>query len=170
MQSPVPFCSGPTDTNSCCRSERICACAGRRGQTAAVGHRSGADIQAIESLNRHDITAAPASDVDALVSQWTDDFVLIPPAGPVVRGRAANVAMIEQARPQLARFEPVAYEANFEEIIVAGDYAFACGEFKSAARPRDGGSDTVSPQWTQRADSSWLGRGDSLCRSFAPAL
>ena len=86
-----------------------CAHGGTRGLTAAVGLQSDADVQAIEALNRHDITAALASDVDAVVSQWTDDFVLIAPAGPVVRGRAANVAMIEQARPQLDKFEPVAY-------------------------------------------------------------
>jgi ketosteroid isomerase-like protein len=109
------------------------ACAGKLGHTAAIALRS--DIHAIETLNRHDITAALASDVDAVVSQWTDDFVLIPPAGPVVRGRAANAAMIEQARPQLDKFEPVAYEVNFEEIIVAGDYAFALGTVQKCGAP-----------------------------------
>lgn len=138
-----------------------CACAGKRGQTAAVGLRSDADLQAIEALNRHDITAALASDVDAVVSQWTDDFVLIPPAGPVVRGRAANVAMIDQARPHLNKFEPVAYEVTFEEIIVTGDYAFAWGQFKSAARPRAGGSDIVSNGkllrvYQRQPDGRWL--------------
>ena len=42
------------------------------------------------------------------------------------------------------KFEPVAYEVSFDEIIVAGDYAFAWGQFRSAARPRAGGSDIVS--------------------------
>jgi ketosteroid isomerase-like protein len=138
-----------------------CASAGRPGQTAAVALRADADIQAIESLNRHDISAALASDVDAVASQWTDDFVLIPPAGPAVRGRAANVAMMEQARPQLDRFEPVAYEVHFEEIIVAGDYAFAWGQFTSAARPRDGGPDIVSNGkllriYQRQPDGRWL--------------
>jgi ketosteroid isomerase-like protein len=137
------------------------ACAGKRGQTPAAPLRSGADLQAIEALNRHDIAAALASDVDAVVSQWTDDFVLIPPAGPVVRGRAANAAMIEQARPQLDKFEPVAYEVDFDEIIVTGDYAFAWGQFKSAARPRIGGSDIVSTGklfrvYQRQPDGRWL--------------
>lgn len=137
------------------------ACSGEGGQTAAGSFRPDADVKAIEALNRHDVTAGLASDIDAVVSQWTDDFVLIPPAGPVVRGRAANVAMMEQARPQLDKFEPVAYEVNFDEIIVAGDYAFAWGQFRIAARPRAGGSDIVSNGkllrvYQRQPDGRWL--------------
>jgi hypothetical protein len=55
------------------------------------------DRSAIEALNQHDVTAALASDVEAIVSQWTDDFVVIPPAGPIVRGRFANAAVPARA-------------------------------------------------------------------------
>ena len=41
-----------------------------------------ADWRAIEALNDHDVKAALASDVEAIVSQWTDDFTVIPPVGP----------------------------------------------------------------------------------------
>src|SRR6185503_12985497 len=53
------------------------ACADRGGQTAAASLRREADVEAIEALNRHDVTAGLASDIDAVASQWTDDFVLI---------------------------------------------------------------------------------------------
>ena len=45
------------------------------------------DLHAITALNQHDVDAVLASDIDALISQWTDDFVVIPSAGPIVRGR-----------------------------------------------------------------------------------
>ena len=52
-----------------------------------------ADRRAINALNDHDVKAALASDVEAIVSQWTDDFTVIPPSGPIVRGRSANAAL-----------------------------------------------------------------------------
>jgi ketosteroid isomerase-like protein len=82
-----------------------------------------ADRRAIEALNQHDVKAALASDIDAIVSQWTDDFVVLPPAGPIVRGRSANAAAAEQGKEQMQALIPVDYVVEFEEIIVTGDYA-----------------------------------------------
>jgi uncharacterized protein (TIGR02246 family) len=96
------------------------------------------DIRAIKALNQHDVRAVLASDFDAIVSQWTDDFVVIPPAGPIVRGRAANAAPIESAKKQGVTFEHAEYSVDFEEIVVAGDYAFEWGTFKGAMRPPGG--------------------------------
>lgn len=100
-----------------------------------------ADRRAIEALNQHDVKAALASDIDAIVSQWTDDFVVLPPAGPIVRGRSANAAAAEQGKEQMPALIPVDYVVEFEEIIVTGDYAFEWGTYRGAARPRAGGSD-----------------------------
>jgi ketosteroid isomerase-like protein len=102
-----------------------------------------ADRRAIEALNQHDVQAALASDVEAIVSQWTDDFVVIPPAGPIVRGRAANAAMAEQGKEQMQAHIPVDYVVEIEEITVTGDYAFEWGTYRGAARPRAGGSDVT---------------------------
>ena len=101
------------------------------------------DLRAIEALNHHDVKAALASDVEAIVSQWTADFVVIPPAGPVVRGRSANAALVEQGRELMQAFIPVDYVVEIEEITVAGDYAFEWGTYRGAARPRAGGSDVT---------------------------
>jgi ketosteroid isomerase-like protein len=100
-----------------------------------------ADRRAIEALNQHDVKAALASDIDAIVSQWTDDFVVIPPAGPVVRGRSANAAAAEQGKEQMQALIPVDYVVEFEEIIVTGDYAVEWGTYRGAVRPRAGGDD-----------------------------
>lgn len=102
-----------------------------------------ADRRAIEALNQHDVKAALAGDVEAIVSQWTDDFVVIPPAGPIVRGRSANAALVEQAKEQMQALIPVDYIVEIEEIIVTGDYAFEWGTYRGAARPRAGGSDAT---------------------------
>ena len=82
-----------------------------------------------------------ASDIEAIVSQWTDDFVVIPSAGPIVRGRSANAALAEQGREQMQAFIPVDHVVEIEEITVTGDYAFEWGTYRGAARPRAGGSD-----------------------------
>jgi ketosteroid isomerase-like protein len=98
-----------------------------------------ADRRAIEALNEHDVRAALRSDLDAIVSQWTDDFVVLPPAGPIVRGRSANAAAAEQGRAQMQAFIPVDYVVDVEEIIIAGDYAFEWGTYRGSVRPRAGG-------------------------------
>jgi ketosteroid isomerase-like protein len=100
-----------------------------------------ADRRAIEALNQHDMKAALASDIDAIVSQWTDDFVVLPPVGPIVRGRSANAAIAEQGKEQIPSLIPVEYVVEFEEITVTGDYAFEWGTYRGAARPRAGGSE-----------------------------
>ena len=99
------------------------------------------DRRAIEALNDHDVKATLASDVDAIVSQWTEDFVVLPPAGPIIRGRAANAAAAEQGKAQLQQLIAVDYSVNFEEITVSGDHAVAWGTYRSTVRPRAGGAD-----------------------------
>jgi ketosteroid isomerase-like protein len=84
-----------------------------------------------------------ASDVATITSQWTDDFAMIPAAGPIVRGRAANVEMVERGNEQISALEPLKYEVEFEEIEVVGDYAFEWGTYRGASRPRAGG-ETIS--------------------------
>jgi ketosteroid isomerase-like protein len=98
-----------------------------------------ADRRAIQALNEHDVRAALKSDIDAIVSQWSDDFVILPPAGPIVRGRRANAAAAEQGRTQMQAFIPVDYVVDVEEITVTGDYAFEWGTYRSSVRPRAGG-------------------------------
>ena len=102
-----------------------------------------ADRHAIEALNQHDVKSALASDVDAIVSQWSDDFVVIPPAGPIVRGRSANAAIVEKGKEQMKAFEPIEYVVQIEELTVSGDYAFEWGTFRGAARPLSGGSNVT---------------------------
>ena len=117
------------------------------------------DLRAIEALNQHDIDAVLSSDFDALISQWTDDFVVISPSS-VVRGRSANAAVMEGARAMADQLEPVEHVLDFEETIVAGDYAFQWGTFRSISRSRASGEvfsggGKLMRILQRQADGSW---------------
>jgi ketosteroid isomerase-like protein len=96
------------------------------------------DSRAIEALNQHDTDAVLSSDFDALISQWTDDFVLISRSS-IVRGRSANAALMEAARTVADQLEPLEHVLDFKETIVAGDYAIQWGTFRSSSRSRASG-------------------------------
>lgn len=98
------------------------------------------DLRAIESLNQRDVQAALASDLDLMMSQWSDDFTILPPGGPIVRGRNANIAIAREGMAQVSAFEPVEHVVEFEEIVVAGNYAFEWGTYRGTSRPRAGGN------------------------------
>ena len=117
------------------------------------------DLGAIEALNQHDIDAVLSSDVDALISQWTDDFVLIT-QNSIVRGRSANAALLEPAREMATQLEPLEHVLDFEETIVAGDYAFQWGTFRSSSRARASGEmfsggGKLMRILQRQADGSW---------------
>ena len=95
-------------------------------------HNLEADIQAIQALNQHDINASMAMDVDAIVSQWTDDFVTLSSAA-IVRGRSVNASSAKVSMEQMKGFKPLEYNLDAEEITVAGDYAFEWGTYRGSA-------------------------------------
>jgi ketosteroid isomerase-like protein len=84
------------------------------------------DLRAIEALNQRDINAVMASDLAAIASQWTDDFVILPSAGPIVRGRAANAEIAERGKQQIEAMEPLDYRVDFDEIEIVDERRSAC--------------------------------------------
>src|SRR5688572_20895381 len=101
------------------------------------------DLRAIEALNERHIAAVLANDMDAVIAEWSDDFSVLPPVGPIVRGRRANEAIVRSGIEQIRAFEPVEYIERVEEIEVAGHYAFEWGTYRGTSRRRAGG-DLVS--------------------------
>jgi ketosteroid isomerase-like protein len=47
------------------------------------------DLRAIDAVNTRDVEFALANDADMMMSQWTEDVVLLQPGAPIMRGRAA---------------------------------------------------------------------------------
>ena len=99
------------------------------------------DLRAIEALNKHDVEAVLAGDVPAIACQWTDDFVVLS-SRATIRGKAANLALIETSAEQMKAFEPVDYVVEFEEITISGEIAYEWGTYRGRVRPRAGGEAT----------------------------
>jgi uncharacterized protein (TIGR02246 family) len=114
------------------------------------------DLRAIEAVNRRDVQFALANDVEMMTSQWTDDFVLLQPAAPIMRGRAA----IAEAFRSVESPEIVAYALDIQEVKVLGDHAFQWGTYRYGMRPRSGG-ETVHTNGKimrilqRQADGTW---------------
>jgi uncharacterized protein (TIGR02246 family) len=94
-----------------------------------------ADLHAIEDINRRDVQYALANDAARMMSQWTDDFVLLPAAGPIMRGRSA----IAEAFRGVESPEIVAYVLDIQEVKVLGDHAYQWGTYEYSVRPQTGG-------------------------------
>ena len=93
------------------------------------------DLRAIEAINQRDVQYALANDAAMMMSQWTDDIVLLPPAGPIQRGRS----VIAEAFRGVESPEIVESVLDIQEIKVLGDFAFEWGTYHYSVRPRGGG-------------------------------
>src|SRR4029077_17809888 len=93
------------------------------------------DLRAIEAINQRDIQFALDGDAAMMMSQWTDDFVLLPPAGPILRGRRVIAEAFQGGESP----EMVEYVLDIQEVKVLGDHAFQWGTYHYRVRPRAGG-------------------------------
>ena len=100
--------------------------------------------EAINKLHDLDIQASLALDADKLESLWTDDIVTIAPGGPPVVGIGANRAKLDKMVAQMRSVEILAYDEQFQEVRVAGDWAFEYGVITGRTRPFQGGDETSS--------------------------
>jgi len=82
------------------------------------------DKRAIQKLTEAWLAAVRRKDIPALMNLITEDVVFLPPGVPPVRGKAAVEAMFAGFFPQFSSIEQT---AATEEVIVAGDWAFAWG-------------------------------------------
>jgi ketosteroid isomerase-like protein len=122
--------------------------------------RRAADFAAIEELHRKDIAATKTYDVETLVSLWTDDIVALPLGASPTIGKAVGRKQLEAGKAASAAYEVLAYEQKWEEVTLAGDYAFEWGTFTSAVRPKAGGDEirqnyNVLRVLKRAADGSW---------------
>jgi uncharacterized protein (TIGR02246 family) len=118
------------------------------------------DLEAIGRLHQKDMAASKAGDFDTLHSIMTDDAVIMPPGGKVVRGRAEMDAGFERMKESMSQVEVLEYVLGFEEVKVLGDYAFEWGTIRGAMRSKDGGEVEHSTYKVMRIlqkqpDGSW---------------
>jgi uncharacterized protein (TIGR02246 family) len=92
------------------------------------------DRKAIADLQRRDIEANMALDTEKLLALRTDDVVyLVPGRAPLV-GQDAVRQYLGEIRGQLADWDMLAYEENWQEVQVVGDFAFEWGTVSIRAR------------------------------------
>ncbi len=96
--------------------------------------REAEDRAAIQRLQQKDIVASMAFDVDALLALWTEDGVLLAPQHAPVTGRPALRDFYQQQRDALGNVEILAYEEQWQEVRLLGNYAYQWGEIRSRMR------------------------------------
>ncbi len=89
----------------------------------------------IEAFHVQDQAAAQAKDVPTLRGLWTDDCVLLPPGRLPIVGKEAVWAYLQEQYEELEGVEILEYRQEFQEVTLAGEWAFEWGVFKGAARP-----------------------------------
>jgi ketosteroid isomerase-like protein len=104
-------------------------------QSAAQKQQLQDDMEAIQSLHNKDIEASMALDENALESLWTDDIVTMHPGQPPVVGKAANIAKLQAGIEQMKGQEILAYNEEWQEIRIAGDWAYEWGSITGRTHP-----------------------------------
>ena len=120
------------------------------------------DLRAIEALNQRDVQFALANDAAMMMSQWTDDFVLLPPAGPVMRGRS----VIAEAFRGVESPEILEYVLDIQEVKVLGDHAYQWGTYHYRVRPLAGGETVPSSGKLMRILQRQLDGSWKMCRTI----
>jgi ketosteroid isomerase-like protein len=97
------------------------------------------DREGIALLQKSTIAASMAFDVNALLDQWTDDAVLLPPRHEPIVGKAALRQFFQEKKEQYANCDMLAYEEQWNEVMVVGEYAYQWGTISFRIRPSTGG-------------------------------
>jgi uncharacterized protein (TIGR02246 family) len=93
------------------------------------------DREGIAALQKREIAASMAFDVNALLDLWTDDGVLLPPHHEPIEGRAALRRFLEQHREQYGSYEILAYNQEWNEVMVIGEHAYQWGTISFRVKP-----------------------------------
>jgi uncharacterized protein (TIGR02246 family) len=133
-----------------------CAPVAEEPATQETGPSVEADVAAIEQALRGDEAAVAAGDLEAWLSLFAEDIVLMPPNEPTVAGKDAVRA---ENLPLFEGFD-MRETLSAEEIEVAGDWAFAVTTFSFEATPKEGGETTTETgriMWIMRRqpDGGW---------------
>jgi uncharacterized protein (TIGR02246 family) len=116
-----------------------------------------AEATAIRILGAQVVAAVNANDAAALTAFVTDDVVWMPPNEPAVIGKEAFQAGFS------ASFDEFTFEVALhpkDELVVAGDWAFARGRYTLVLTPKAGGEPTQQGGkfidiYQRQPDGSW---------------
>jgi uncharacterized protein (TIGR02246 family) len=129
------------------------------GALAPAKHSESEDQQQIEDMHQRDIQATLTHDISERLALMTEDVVVLAPHHAPMRGHAQVKAYLEQAKEDSAALEPVSYNQQWQEVRIAGDYAYEWGWIDSRVRDATG-KETSSHENIMRvlhreADGEW---------------
>ncbi len=96
------------------------------------------DREGIAALQKREIAASMTFDVNALLDQWTDDAVLLPPRHDPIAGKAALRRFFQEKKEQYANYDMLAYDEQWDEVMVVGEYAYQWGTVSFRMKPPTG--------------------------------
>ncbi len=96
------------------------------------------DREGIAALQKRDIMASMAFDVNALLDLWTDDAVLLPPRHEPIVGKAALRRFLEEKKQQYANYDMLACNEEWNEVMVVGEHAYQWGTVSYRMKPPTG--------------------------------
>ncbi|HLI62685.1 MAG TPA: nuclear transport factor 2 family protein [Terriglobales bacterium] len=105
--------------------------------------RQPAEIKAIDALSQVEIAASMHSDVDTLCSLWTDDGVLVLPGTAPLVGKKAICNLLQQQKAKSIGWMTIAYNEQWEEVRLIGDYAWQWGTISQTDAERSGKQKTA---------------------------
>jgi uncharacterized protein (TIGR02246 family) len=130
-----------------------------------------ADARAIKQVADDYTAACNAADLDGFMATCTDDIVFLPPDDNAVVGADAVAAYIKNGF-----FDPFQVHLSFvfDELNVAGDWAFARGPFELRLTPKPGGEPVVDrgkfiDVFQRQGDGSWRFARVIFNRNLPPA-
>jgi uncharacterized protein (TIGR02246 family) len=96
------------------------------------------ELEKIDALHARDMAASKAGDFATLRSIMSDDAVILPPGGKIVRGRDELDASFGALRNAYSQIDILDYTLDFHEVELAGDYAFEWGYIRGSMRVAGG--------------------------------
>jgi len=96
------------------------------------------DREGIAGLQKREIAATMAFDVNGLLDQWTDDAVLLPPRHEPVVGKAALRKILEETKDRFANYDMLAYNQEWNEVMIVGEYGYQWGTVTYRMKPPTG--------------------------------
>ncbi len=117
-----------------------------------------AAASAVQGLVDEFLSAFNAGDASAASSIYAEDIVQMRPYGPVLEGREATIASVQEFLDQFST--PPTQTANTDEVIVRGDLAIARGTWAVQTALETGAAgDSTEGKWLmvarRQGDGSW---------------
>jgi uncharacterized protein (TIGR02246 family) len=118
------------------------------------------DLERIEELHHADMRASKARDYKALRALMSDDAVVLPPGGQLIRGREALDKSFAAMVGAAITSDVQEYRFEWQEVRVCGEFAYEWGYIVGSERDRSSGKVTSATYQVMRilerqSDGAW---------------